>query len=130
MEDGSWYPTLRVLHAMLAVLSIGGFIVRGVWMLVDSPLRALRLVRIAPHVVDSLLLLAGIGLAVASRQYPFVAPWLTAKLLALFAYIGLGLVALRFGRSRPLRALAFAGAIAVFGYMLAVAFTRDPVPWR
>jgi len=38
-------------------------------------------------VVDSLLLLAGIALALIIRQYPFRDAWLTAKLLALIAYI-------------------------------------------
>lgn len=123
------YESLRALHMLLALLSISGFIVRGVWMLLDSPLRNRRFVRTAPHVVDSLLLLAGITLAVWSRQYPFALDWLTAKLAALVVYIGLGLVALRFGPSRALRGLAFVAAVAAFGYMLAVAFTRCALPW-
>ena len=64
-----------------------------------------------------------------SQQYPFVAGWLTAKLLALVAYIGLGLVALRLGPTRAVRAVAFIAAVTAFGYMLAVAFTRSPLPW-
>lgn len=50
--------------------------------------------RIAPHLNDTLLLAAAIALAAMSAQYPFVQGWLTAKLLALLAYIALGRVAL------------------------------------
>src|SRR6185437_14569897 len=55
--------------------------------------------RITPHVVDSLLLLAGIGLALLIRQYPFVNGWLTAKLFALIAYVAAGNFAVRRART-------------------------------
>lgn len=129
MTGADFFVALRWLHVVLAIVSVSGFIVRGVWMLVDSPLRETRFVRLAPHAVDTLLLLAGVTLAGMSQQYPFVADWLTAKVLALVAYIGLGLVALRFGPTRPVRAVAFIAAVAAFGYMLAVAFTRSSLPW-
>ena len=124
------FDVLRSLHGGLAVLSGSFFLVRGVWSLLDSALLRLRFVRIAPHVIDTVLFGLGIGLAVWSRQYPFVDLWLTAKLLALLAYIGLGLVALRFATTPMVRGAAFAGALLCFGYMLAVAFTRSAVPWR
>lgn len=129
MTGADAFLALRWLHVVLAIVSVSGFIVRGVWMLADSPLRQARFVRVAPHVVDTLLLLAGVALAWLSQQYPFAADWLTAKVLALLAYIGLGLVALRLGPTRAVRTVAFIAAVAVFGYMLAVAFTRSPLPW-
>ena len=36
-----------------------------------------------PHVNDTLLLLAAIGLSVVQQQYPFVHGWVTAKVLGL-----------------------------------------------
>ena len=119
-----WYA----LHVGCVVLSIAGFLLRGVWMLVDSPLRATRPARVLPHVVDSFLLVGAVGLLLTLGVRPFVQPWLTAKVLALLAYVGLGLVAFRFGRSRPVRALAFAGALATLAYLVAVALTKDPLP--
>lgn len=117
------------MHIGCAVLSIGGFAVRGVLMLADSPLLLKRFVRIAPHVVDTLLLASAAWLAWLLGQVPFVSGWITAKLLALVVYIGLGTLALRRGRTKAVRVAAFAGAMAAAAYIVAVAVTRQPAPW-
>ena len=96
-------------------------------MLAGSPLLQRRFVRIAPHVVDTLLLLSAIWLAWALGQAPFVQGWLTAKVLGLFAYILLGGLALRPGRSKAVRSTAFVAALVTAGYIVSVAVTRD---WR
>lgn len=99
-------------------------------MLRDSPLRRTRLLRVAPHVVDTLLLASAIGLAITTRQYPFVAPWLTAKLLALIAYIATGTIALSARpASRTTRILAWAASLLIFAYIVSVALTRNPLPF-
>jgi len=121
------YYALKHIHMTFAVLSGALFLVRGLWMLADSRYLQQRWVRIAPHVIDTLLLASAIGLAVWSSQYPGQAPWLTAKLVALVAYIGLGTVALKRGRTRQARVLAFVGALACFAYILAVAVTKNPL---
>jgi uncharacterized membrane protein SirB2 len=54
-------------------------------------------------------------------------PWLTAKVVALVAYIVLGAVALKYGRTRGIRTAALAGALATFGYIVAVAVTKNPL---
>lgn len=121
------YYALKHIHMTFAVLSGALFLVRGLWMLAESRRLEQRWVKIAPHVIDTLLLASAIGLAVWSSQYPGQSPWLTAKLVALVAYIGLGTVALKRGRTRQVRALAFAGALACFVYILAVAVTKNPL---
>lgn len=117
---------LKTVHVALALLSIGGYIGRGVLMLRDSPMLSARWIRIAPHIVDTLLLLAGVGLAISIRQYPFVHAWLTAKVLALVAYIVVGAIGLRYGRTKRIRTIAWLGAILIFGYIFAVAVTHSP----
>ena len=124
------FDVLRLVHGGLATVSGTFFLTRGVWMLLDSALLKVSFVRVAPHIVDTFLLLFGVALAVWSRQFPFVDAWLTAKLLALILYIGLGLVALRLARTRLVRSAAFLGALLCFSYMLAVAYTRNVLPWR
>lgn len=84
-------------------------------------------VRIAPHVNDTVLFASALGMAWLIGQYPFVDGWLTAKFVALLAYIGLGHVALRRGRNRRTRAIAFAGALATLAYILSVAICKDPL---
>lgn len=121
------YNALKQLHVICGALSYVGFFVRGIWMIRDSPLLARRWVRILPHVNDTVLLASAIAIAALSRQYPFVHGWLTAKLIALAIYIALGMVALRPGRSRPVRIAAWIAAQAVFGYIVLVALTRQPL---
>mgnify|MGYP003499976289 FL=1 len=117
---------LKAVHVGSALLSITGFMLRGVWMLQGSPLLKARATRILPHVVDTLLLGSAIALALRIAQYPFVHSWLTAKVLALLAYIVLGSIALKYGRSRQVRALSYGLALGVFLYIVAVAIARSP----
>jgi uncharacterized membrane protein SirB2 len=121
------YATLKTLHVSCAALSVTGFAARGVLMLRDSPLLGARWLRIAPHVVDTVLLASGVTLAWMSGQYPFARGWLTAKLLALVVYIVLGSVALKRGRSKVSRTVAFVLAMLAVLYIVSVAFTRNPL---
>lgn len=122
------YPALKLLHVGCVIVTACGFALRGVWMVQQSPLLHHPLTRVLPHVNDTLLLGAGIALALLLHQYPFADGWLTAKLVALLAYIGLGTIALKRGRTRRIRLLAFGGALLVLGYLIAVALTRSPLP--
>jgi uncharacterized membrane protein SirB2 len=118
------YEALRNAHVGAVIVSIGLFALRGAWMLAESPLLGTRAARVLPHVVDTVLLAAGVGLAVVSHQYPFAQPWLTAKIAGLVLYVVLGSIALRRGRSRRLRILALAGALAVVAWIVATARCR------
>lgn len=120
------YATLKAIHVTSAILSISGFAARGALMLGDSPLLERRFVRVAPHVVDTVLLASAVLLAWRSGQYPIEQPWLTAKVAALFAYVALGSVALSRGRTRAIRAVAFVLALGTVLYIVSVAVTRTP----
>jgi uncharacterized membrane protein SirB2 len=122
------YDLLKHLHVTTVVITFGLFVTRGIWMLTDSPRLQARWVKILPHLNDTILLASGIGLAVLLGQYPFVNGWLTAKLIALLAYIGLGAIALKRGKTRSIRVTAFIMALAVFAYLVAVALTHNPLP--
>ena len=122
------YPILKHVHVTCVTLTIGGFALRGMWMLRGSRLVGHPLTRLLPHINDTLLLAAGISLMVLSRQYPFVDGWLTAKLVALLAYIVLGSIALKRGRTRRVRAAAFGGALLMLVYLITVALSRSPWP--
>jgi uncharacterized membrane protein SirB2 len=123
--DPGVYLLVKSVHVGCAALSIVGFTARGILRLRGSALLQTRFVRVAPHVVDTLLLLSAIGLAWALGVVPFVHGWVTAKVLALLAYIGLGVLAMR-GRTSSVRGAAFVAALAVAAYIVAVALTRDP----
>ena len=111
-------------------MSIALFVLRGALTLARVPWRDLRLLRVVPHVIDTILLASGIALATVIRQYPFVSGWLTAKVLGLVAYVVLGSLALRYGRTPALRATAFVAALAAVGYIVGTALHHDWDPAR
>lgn len=120
---------LKTVHVTCVASSYMLFLLRGIWSLNGSPVMRQRWVRIAPHVVDTILLASAMALAFGIEQYPFVDAWLTAKVIALVLYIVLGSVALKYGRSRKIRIAAWLAAQAVFFYIVLVAITHNPVPF-
>ena len=123
------YSLIKNLHLATIALTLALFVLRGAWMMADSPRLQARWVRIVPHVNDTLLLSSGIALAVLVQQYPLVHGWLTAKFFALIAYILLGTIALKRGKTKAQRLVAWIAALLVFGYMVAVAMAHDPFPF-
>jgi uncharacterized membrane protein SirB2 len=123
------YASLKIVHVGCVAASYALFVVRGIWMMRESSHLQHRWVRIVPHLVDTLLLASAVALAVMSHQYPLANGWLTAKVAGLLIYIGLGTVALKRGRTRRVRVTAWLAAQAVFFYIVAVALTRQPLPW-
>jgi uncharacterized membrane protein SirB2 len=123
------YSLIKSLHLATIALTLALFVLRGAWMMADSPRLQARWVRIVPHVNDTLLLSSGIALAVLVQQYPLVHGWLTAKFFALIAYILLGTIALKRGKTKAQRIAAWIAALLVFGYMVAVAMAHDPFPF-
>lgn len=120
------YLLLKHFHMSFAAISGLLFLLRGLWMLADSPALQRRWVRVLPHLVDTALLLSAVSLAVWSAQYPLVQTWLSVKVGALLLYIVLGSIALRRGRSKPVRAAAYVAALVTFGYIVGVAVTKNP----
>lgn len=120
------YAWVKMLHVSCVVLSIGLFVGRGSLELMQKPWRQLRLLRIVPHVNDTLLLGAAAWMAWHIGQFPFVHAWLTAKVLALLAYIVLGMRAL--GQSTPSsqKPAYFVAALLSVAYIVGVALTRSP----
>jgi uncharacterized membrane protein SirB2 len=120
------YLQLLSVHITCVALSGAGFAARGGLMLARSPLLDRRWLRVLPHVIDTVLLASAIGLAIWSKRYPLVDHWLTAKVAGLLAYVVLGSLALRRGRSLATRACAFGAALAVLAYIVGVAISKSP----
>ena len=55
-------------------------------------------------------------------------PWVVAKLVALVAYILIGMVAITRGRTKSMRIAAWVAAQCVFLYIVAVAVRKNPLP--
>jgi uncharacterized membrane protein SirB2 len=120
------YATVKLVHQGAVVLSVAGFCARGAAGLAGAAWVNGRVAKTLPHLVDTVLLGSAFLLAWMLRLGPGNAPWLLAKIVGLLVYIGLGVVALRPGRPRPVRLGAWLLALATVGWIVSVALTKDP----
>ena len=123
------YIGLKMLHALTALVTIAGFLLRGYWMLTGNALLNAKLTRILPHVIDTLFLVSGIALLVLLDGGPLTQAWMLTKIAGLVAYIVLGMLALRRGRTEGIRNAAFVAAVAVFAYTYGIALSKSPLSW-
>lgn len=121
------YTIAFYTHVTAGVISISFFLVRGYWMMTGNALLQAKVTRIAPHIVDTVLLASAVVLTLILNQYPFINDWLTVKFFALVAYIMLGTIALKRGRTRAIRQSALVAAVAVFGFIVSVAWYHHPL---
>ena len=121
------YTTIKAAHISFALISIGFFLLRAGWSVTGSSMLKQKWVRVLPHVNDTLLLSCAIYLMFATQQFPIADHWLTAKVVALFLYVGLGTAAIKQGKTAGKRALFALSALAVFAYIFSVALSKSPV---
>ena len=120
----SAYSIVKQTHSGFAYLSILLFVLRGALMLAEkNALLAKKPLKILPHVIDTVLLVCAIALLLMGAT-AFPTEWLAAKVLGMVAYVGLGFVALKLGKTKAVRAGAFAGALVVVLYLVKVAKTK------
>ena len=108
------YSLLKHIHLVTIALSLSGFLLRSYWRFFSPEKLNRRLVKILPHINDTLLLASAIGLTLILHQYPFVHHWLTAKVILLLVYIFAGAVSLRTRFSQSTSFAAFILAISSF----------------
>ena len=119
------YLAVKLVHQSAVALSLTGFLVRGGASLSGARWVSSRLAKTLPHIIDSVLLLSALMLAWMLRLTPMNSPWLLAKIVGLVVYVGLGVVALRPGRSAAIRATAWIAALATAGWIVSVAMTKS-----
>ncbi|ENY72929.1 SirB2 family protein [Aeromonas diversa] len=124
----TYYPLIKHLHMLLAMISLLLFLGRWVLAMKASPALNRKWLKILPHINDTLLLGAGLWLAVLLHLSPGSQPWLLAKLIALVGYIAAGMVALKSRQPLP-RAVAGVAALGLFGYMVGAAILKSPLSW-
>ena len=123
------YPLLLQLHHVTVGSSIALFAARGAATLAGQGWPMLRAWRLASVVIDTVLLAAGASMWFMAGYHPLVQTWLGVKLLLLLLYIVLGSIALKRGRTRPVKAVAYVLALCVVLTMVTIALARDPWGW-
>lgn len=111
-------------HVHLAAVALSGllFALRGLWMIQESSLLQAKIVKIIPHIVDTVLLLSAAGLVVQLGGIPL---WVQVKVLALFVYVAFGVAAFKAG-SMGVRLTAFFMGLLTFSFIVSVAVSKNP----
>ena len=127
----SAFKFLITLHLVCVVSTISLFVVRYWWQYTNNPKLSKRWVKVVPHVVDTLLLLSGVGLVWITHYLPFTVrgAWLTEKLFGVIIYIVLGFIALGRRRPRSQQAgfIAFLLGLVVLYIIIKLATTKIPL---
>ena len=121
------YMMAKHLHLTAVALSILFFIFRFIWSQFDATALSKKWVKIAPHIIDTVLLASAIWLCIILSQYPLVNAWLTFKVIGVVLYIVFGLFALNKAKTAVGRWAFFVAAIAVLMATAMVAVTKQPL---
>ncbi len=119
---------LKPLHILLVVATSGLFNLRVALRLRQSALIHNKWLKIAPHVVDTLLLLSAVALTWRIHQYPLIDSWLTTKVLGVLLYIGLGFATLSEHIGKGRRIFLWLSTQTVFLSVVFVALTHLALP--
>ncbi|MFB9134967.1 SirB2 family protein [Vibrio olivae] len=123
------YEGLKHFHMLTVALSATLLSIRFGLMMANSPFQQNKFLKVFPHINDTCLLLSGIALIYITGFIPFTdsAPWLTEKITCILAYFALALFALKLGKNRLLRSLAFLGALGWLIMAGKIAMTKMPI---
>ncbi|QIW16057.1 invasion protein expression up-regulator SirB [Pasteurellaceae bacterium RH1A] len=112
--------TLLMIHGLTAYLSLSLLLIRGVMSVKGKDWRAYKLLKIAPHAVDTLLLVTGfafVGILLANEYVELAQlSWVLPKLAFIVLYVIFSAKA--FKKNQPFSLKHF--LLAVVSFMLAI----------
>lgn len=119
------YMALKHSHLMLVVLSISLFALRFFAREAGARFVQTKFFKIAPHVIDTCLLLSGFALMFTVGYSLWPINWLSVKLLLVIAYIVTGIIAMKSvskTKRRAAGALAFVWILAILHLAMSKSF--------
>ncbi len=119
----------KIIHIVCALASGLLFGLRVWWKLKYPEYLRSRLVRVLPHLIDSLLLGSALVMVLMLHQYPLTHDWLTAKVVALLLYIVLGILLFRGAHDIKRIIILWLAAVGVYAYIVGVAVTHNVMSW-
>ena len=118
--------SVKTVHLICVVLTLVLFLLRARWALRGSGMLQKPWVRIAPHVIDTVLLLSGVLMAWSLYgAYFYTQAWLMAKLLAVLLYIVFGSLAIKRARTRTLKIFSLVLSCFIFLYIVTLALNKQ-----
>lgn len=121
------YPQIKGVHVAAVLVSGGVFLLRGLAVQAGAQWAMAAPLRYASYAVDAVLLTAALTLVSMLPAAVYANGWLAVKLSLLVVYVILGTLALKRGRTRPVRLAAFVAALVVYGSMLSIARVHHPL---
>lgn len=116
---------IKSIHIFFVLFSFFSFVSRVILSEFKPEFLQQKWIKIAPHVVDTLLIISGITLVIQGSWLSTQYDWLVGKLLVLCIYIVLGIVTMR--KRGKTRWLAFTATVVCFVYIMVVAISKTPL---
>ncbi len=114
---------IKIIHLTFILASLVSFIGRITLSQFNPEVLNNKFIKIAPHVIDTILLLSGITLVMQGGWLEGNYGWIESKVILLLCYVALGVMAMRFSGAK--RWLAFTGAIACYIFIFSIAITKN-----
>jgi uncharacterized membrane protein SirB2 len=124
-----FYPQIRQVHVLAVILSGSLFALRGAFALAGARWPQAAPVRYLSYAIDTTLLTAALMLVTILPAAMFANGWLATKLALVVVYVVLGVLAMKRGRTRGVRAGCFAAALLVFAAIVGIARMHHPLGW-
>ena len=114
---------LKLIHFIFIISSFVSFVSRmGISVLKPEMLQN-KIIKIAPHVIDTLLLISGVALVFQGNWLAGEFGWIISKFILLLVYIVFGVMAMRCSGLK--RWVAFIAAIACYIGIFVIAITKN-----
>ncbi len=114
---------IKLIHFIFIFTSLGSFVGRMGVSAFKPDLLKNKFLKVAPHIIDTILLLSGITLVIQGNWIAGEYGWILSKVILLLAYIAFGVMAMRCKGVK--RWVAFVGAIASFISIFVIAITKN-----
>lgn len=123
-----FYPQVRAVHILAALLSGSLFALRGACVIAGMRWPRAAPVRYLSYAIDTTLLTAALMLVTMLPAAMFANHWLTVKLCFVAAYVALGIAAMR-ARRRGVQAGLYSAALLAFALVVGIARAHHPLGW-
>lgn len=123
----AYYLQIKLVHVLAVLASCALFAMRGGFVLAGARWPMATPWRYLSYSIDTVLLTAAAMLASVLPAAMFANGWLAAKLVLLPVCVVLGSFAMKRARTRFGRALSYAAALGVFGFILGIARAHHPL---
>ena len=123
------YLLLKIIHLFSVVLSISLFSLRSYWLIEKSPILEKRLIKILPHLIDSILLISAFSMifvgniTIDENNY-----WVITKIIAVIVYILIGLYIFKIAKQNYQIYIALVFVMFIYYYIIQTAITKSIIP--